>query len=477
MACNIQNEFESIVLGDQRRNERLMKFAARLAQSPSRSIRGACQGWDETMAGYRLVHSEHLDMPKLLEAHRNAVQQRARECSGDLLLVQDTTELDYSTHKALQGSGPISDKSRRGFFLHNRLLIAEEEALVLGVYSAQTWACDDAGHGKGKYRRSRPIEQKESMRWLEGYRDACALAVEFPKRKIIMIGDRECDIYEIYARWQELPKGEKARADFIVRAGRDRALECEGDEALSQEHLFKKLSAAPLLGCFDLEIDRKEQSVKVKGNTRRRVRQSRLAKMEVRACPVRLRPPQRKGIVLPEVEPTAVLVCEKDAPEGQEPVQWLLLSSLPSKDFDQAMRIIRAYTQRWLVEEFHRVLKSGCRIESLTLRESGALLTAVALFMVVAWRILYLRDLSRSCGDDLPGSWFFTEAESRAACLVLKRKTGGKPPTLAELSVMVAKLGGYAARKSDPPPGAQCLWHGLEKLRHYVEMAQALGAL
>ena len=140
------------------------------------------------------------------------------------------------------------------------------------------------------------------------------------------------------------------------------------------------------------------------------------------------------------------------------------------------MRIVRIYTRRWLVEEYHRVLKSGCRIEALTLRESGALLCAVALYMVVAWRILYLRDLSRGSAE-LPGTWFFTPAETRAASLILKRAAGNDPPTLGELTVMVAKIGGYAARKSDPPPGAECLWRGLEKLRCYVEMGQALGAL
>jgi len=464
VACNIQNEFESIALGDRRRDERLLKLAARLAESPRSSVRAACQGWGETVAGYRLLHSEHLDMQKLLGAHRQALMQRGNQCGGDLLLLQDTTELDYSTHKALRGSGPISDQSRRGFFLHNRLLVAEDGALVLGVYSAQTWARLDAEHGKAARCKSLPIEEKESMRWLEGYDDACALAAQLPERKVIMVADRECDIYELYVRWQERPQ-----ADFIVRASRDRAL-------LEEGHLFEKLHAAPLLGGFDLEVKRKDQMVKIKGSRHRRVRESRLARMEVRAMPVHPRPPHRKGIKLPEVELCAVLVAEKNPPEGQEPVEWLLLSTLPARDFAEAMRIVRAYTRRWLVEEFHRVLKSGCRIEALTLRESGALLAAVALYMVVAWRILYLRDLSRGCAE-LPGTQFFTQAETRAACVILRRGAKSDPPALGELTIMVAKIGGYAARKSDPPPGAECLWRGLEKLRCYVEMGQALGAL
>lgn len=465
MACNIQNEFMSIDLGDQRRDKRLLKFAARLAQSPSASVRAACQGWDETMAGYRLLHGACVDMQKILGAHHQATIQRAAQSDGALLLLQDTTELDYTTHKALRGSGPLTEQFRRGFLLHNRLLAAEDEELVLGVCTAQAWARKDAEHGKGALRKSRPIEQKESMRWLEGYEDACALAAQLPGRKIIMVADRECDIFELYVRWQERPE-----ADFVVRAGRDRALVEE------QGHLFEQLRAAPLLGCFGLEITRKRQTIRIKGSSHRRMRESRLAQMEVRAMVVRPRPPYRKEHKLPEVELGAVLVIEKNPPEGQEPIQWLLLTTLPVRDFAQAMRIVRIYTRRWLVEEYHRVLKSGCRIEALALRESGALLAAVALYMVVAWRILYLRDLSRGSAD-APGTWFFTPGEMRAASLILKRAAASDPPTLGELTVMVAKIGGYAARKSDPPPGAECLWRGLEKLRCYVEMGQALGAL
>jgi len=110
----------------------------------------------------------------------------------------------------------------------------------------------------------------------------------------------------------------------------------------------------------------------------------------------------------------AVLVEEIDAPEGQRPIRWVLLSSLPAESFQEAMRIVRGYIRRWLIEDFHRTLKSGCRVEALGLRESGALLAAVALSMVVAWRILYLRDLSRACGE-APASWFFTEGEWRGA--------------------------------------------------------------
>jgi len=260
VACNIQNEFADIRLGDQRRQARLLKLAGRLAESPGGSVRAACQGWDETVAGYRLLHSGHIDMQTLLESHRQGLVRRALQCDGDLLLLQDTTELDYTTHKALQGSGPISDQSRRGFFLHNRLVVTEEEGLALGVASAHAWARKDETHGVSGRRKALPIQEKESMRWLEGYEDACRLAEQLTGSKVIMVADRECDIYELYARWQESP-----RADFIVRARCDRRL-------LDERDLLETLHDAPLLGSFELEIEHRVQWVKVKKSRRRRVR-------------------------------------------------------------------------------------------------------------------------------------------------------------------------------------------------------------
>lgn len=467
MACNIQKELARIELGDQRRNARVGKLVARMAESPEKSLRAACSGWAEAMAGYRLLDNEEIDPQKIIAAHRQATMERANQCQS-LLLVQDTTELDYSTHKALRESGPLSDTSRRGFFLHSHLLIAEEQALVLGVCKTQSWAREDDEHGKSKLRKQLPIEQKETVRWLRGYEDACELAGQLPGRQIIMIADREGDIYELYTRWQELECASAGRADFIVRAD-DRAL-AEGGM------LIKTMASAPLLGSYQVQIDHKEQMVKVKGNRQRRLREGRLATLEVRAARVCLRPPWRLGLKLPKVELTAVLVCEKEPPPGQKPIQWLILSSLEAQTMIQAERIVRAYTLRWLIEVYHHVLKSGCRIEALLLRKGRAILAALALYCVVAWRILYLRDLSRSCGE-LAASCFFSEAEWRSLCLIFKRAPARAPPALRELTLLVAQLGGYAARRNDPDPGAECLWRGMEKLHCYVEMGQALGAL
>lgn len=459
-----------IDLGDQRRDERLLLLAARLAENPTQSVRASCRGEAEIKAGYRLLHNEHLSMAQLLEAHRQAALLRigGLDPGEALLFIQDTTELDFTTHKTLRGAGPLTNISQRGFHLHNHLLASEVGGLAMGLCSAKAWAREDEHHGKAGERRRLPKEQKESFRWLEGYLEACKLAAELAARQVIMIADRECDIYDLYGQWAQFRENQKPCADFIVRALHDRKLSEGG-------LLFEALQGAPVMGAYEVEVDQKRQKIKIKGNTRSHTRQARTAKLQVRSLAVSfIRPELAVGSAA--VKMSAVLVEETNPPEGQLPIRWILLTSLPAGNFQEAMRIVRGYTHRWLIEDFHRTLKSGCRVESVGLRESRALLAVVALYTVVAWRILYLRDISRRC-PQAPASWFFTEGEWRAAALIYKLVPETAPPSLNELAILVARMGGYGARKNDPPPGAECMWRGLEKLRCYVEMGEALGAL
>ena len=185
MPSNIKDEFATIDLGDQRLDERLLRCAGRLAQDPCASLRAACKGEAEVKAGYRLLHNEKVDMEQILAAHRQAGLKRIGGCAQEeaILFIQDTTELDFTNHKALSGSGPLADLSLRGFYLHNHLLVSELGGVVLALCSAKAWARKDEDHGKSKERRHLPMEQKESIRWLEGYEEACKLAGELPPGK------------------------------------------------------------------------------------------------------------------------------------------------------------------------------------------------------------------------------------------------------------------------------------------------------
>lgn len=469
MAVNIQMELARIELGDERRRRRAAKLAGRMAAAPQKSVRAACKGWNEAIAAFRLLHNRTVTPAKILAAHERSTLQRASQCKS-LLVIDDTTELDYTSHKALEGTGPLSTLSRRGFFAHSHLLVAEQEGVALGLCGSRIWARDDAEHGKAKNKKETPFEKKESYRWLEGYLKACTVVENNPQAEVVFTGDRECDIYEIFAEWQRRKEKALPCAEIVVRSGRDRALTDGG-------HLHEKVRQGKVLGSYEIEFSSKMQARKVKGNRHLTHRKGRKAELEVRSARVRLRPPWRKqGEPLPVVELGVIGVFELDPPEGQEPIEWILLTSLPVETFDQAKRGVDIYTQRWLIEEFHRILKSGCRVEQIAFRDSDSLLAAVALYMVIAWRILYLRDYGRAA-PRLCCSMFFTEAEWKAAFIVFRKATGPDPPTLAEMLAMVGKIGGHMGRKTDPPPGPECLWRGLQELRCYVTMGEAAGVL
>lgn len=473
MAANIQKELAGINLGDQRRSQRIRKLAARMAESPSQSLRAACGGWGDAIAAFRLLHNPNVTPDKILDAHLQITRKRTEACDH-VLFIDDTTELDYTSHKALSGVGRLDHSYRQGFYAHNHLLVDEDSGVALGLHGSKIWTRDPQAPKHDN--KDLPFEEKESFRWYEGYLQACDLAAEKTRGTVVYVGDRESDIHELYVEHARRREAGEAVADLVIRTGRDRTLV---DEDVS---LFAHLRNAPELGGLLLEIPTKTRRKKVtipgKGKTSRMVeRAARTAKLTIRAAAVELRGPYRKhGGKLPPVKVNAVLVREENPPEGQEPIEWVLLTTLPVDKLEETWRVIQAYVRRWRIEEFHRILKSGCRVEHIQFREGHALLCAVALYMIVAWRILYLRDFSRAV-PERPCTLFFSEAEWRAACIIKRKPVGTSPPSLQELVELVGEIGGHMGRKKDTPPGAQCLWRGLEKLRHYVEMGQALGAL
>jgi Transposase Tn5 dimerisation domain len=444
-----------------------------MAESPFESLRASCGGWAETMAAYRLLNGEVLTHGKVLEAHESASLQRA-SASRRLLLIDDTTELDFSSHVALKGAGRLGGDKTRGFYLHSHLLVDADSSVVLGLLGAQLWTRGVVRSGKD--RKKRLFEQKESHRWLVGYERACALVEQLSGSEVTFLADREADIYEIFAFWQQRVGAGAKAADFVVRAGRNRALEG------SDEHLMQAARNAPMLGQLPIEL-RAKRNVK-RGVYRSGVkyhqfhdRSQRTTVLEVRVAEVCLRATARTaGKALKPVVLTVVSAIETTCPQGEEPIEWILLTTRKVATLDQARHTIEAYTRRWLIEEFHRVLKSGCRVENLQLRDGRSMQSAIALYMVVAWRILYLRDFGRAA-PELPGALLFSELEWRSLLIVHRKHAGHDPPTVGELMDLLGRLGGHMGRRSDPPPGAECLARGLRKLCHYVEMATALDAL
>lgn len=468
----ISEEFNGCALGDKRLVKRLKIILQRMWQSPLASITAACRGFAEVMAASRFFNNEQVSQEQLLAPHREATVLRVAQ-HRQVLYVQDTTELDFTAKKKLQGTGPLSELKRRGFFAHNELVISPEK-LALGLWHTSIQARKDQEYGKAHKRKQKPIEQKESYRWLEGYRRACELAQLVAKSQVIVCADCEADIYEIFAEHQSrLARGESA-ADWLIRAKEDRCLALPQNEEQTEQPVGLKIRAqleqSPVLGTIRFEVPAKEQIKKIKGGhgTRKLLRSKRLVTQQIRAIQVTLRPPYRKGTKLAPVTIWIVQAQEIDAPPDQEPIHWILLTNLECQDFDQAQQVLALYLCRWQIEVFHRVLKSGCRVEELQLRTAEPIQLAVVLYMILAWRVLYVMHLGREC-PELPCSLVFEEAEWHSAWVIIK---GGRPPkeapSLNQMVRMVASFGGFLGRNSDGHPGPKSLWTGLCRVQDFA---------
>jgi hypothetical protein len=304
---------------------------------------------------------------------------------------------------------------------------------------------------KGHKNKHTPIEAKESMRWLTGLRKARDVAERLPGVRCVSVGDSEADIYELFAE----PRGP---LHVLIRACQDRALqEAEG------ELLRVKVMTAPALYTADLSIRGRKAKTAVEDRGRRGNRDNRKALVEVRAATVTLRPPWRFDRVLPGATVNVVLVREPNPPPGESPVEWMLVTTLPIDTPDRVRTIVEYYCVRWWIEVFFRTLKSGCRVEARRFEKIDRLLPCLGLFLIVAWRTLFVCRLGREC-PDLDCEAIFEPSEWKAVWMAVHKKNPPKKvPRLAAMVYLIAGLGGYVERPNSEP-GAQTVWIGLQRM-------------
>lgn len=434
--------------GDARLDKRMAKLLERLASRPTVSIPAACQGWDETQAAYRFLSNAAVTPDAILAPHRDATLKRIAQ-EPVVLLIQDTTELDYSAKKDLiEGLGPLNDERRVGLFAHPSLAVTPA-GLCLGLIHNSFWTRDDLD--QGALRKQKAIEDKESIYWLEGYRQACAVARVAPQTTVVSISDRDGDIFECFA--EALPDASGRKAEWLIRAKHNRSVQVAGETG----RLWDQVGAAPVLGEVTVEVPRSPK------------RAARQAKLRLQALTIQPRRPYRPGGRLPEVTFQAVLAREIDPPPGEEAIEWLLLTSLAASTFAEACRVLEYYVLRWTIEVFFRVLKTGCKVETRQLQTLKRLEACLALYLIVAWRVLYVTWMGRTY-PNLTCDVIFTEAEWKAVWRIVKKAPLPEgPPTLGEFIRLVASLGGHLGRKGDGDPGTQTVWIGLQRMHDFAQ--------
>ena len=448
-----EEEFGACALGDARLQARLLSLARDFYAKPTASLPQACASRAKTKAAYRFLDHEHTTMDTLLQPHYRSTQERMRG-QAVVLAVQDTTSLNYTTHKAMTGLGPIGTTvtGPQGLELHSTLSF-DVQGLPLGFIDAQCWARDPAEFGKKALRHKLPIEQKESHKWLKSYQAAAAAQAHCPNTLVVSVGDREADIYELFEMAAKHPAGPK----LLVRARHDRLLE---DEELK---LWPTMLARAVDAVHTLRVPRQGS------------RMQRQAQLAIRYAPVALKAP--KGRKAPAITAWAVLVQEQDAPVGVKPLEWMLLTTVEVSSARQAVQRLAWYTHRWGIEVMHKTLKSGCGIEQRQLGQAERLQACLAIDLVVAWRIHRLTKLARDI-PDAPCTVYFDDADWQALT-VFETHQAARPeqiPTLREMTRRVATLGGFLGRKGDGDPGTQTLWIGLQRLDDIVTTWSAIMA-
>jgi hypothetical protein len=487
-------ETETADLGDARLTRRFGNLLEMLLRKPMDSIPGVSKSWGETKAAYRFFDNNAVTMEKILQPHKDATIERMRK-EAVVLLPQDTTQLDYTSKPQTTGLGKLHYENQQGMHLHPTIAVTPER-VCLGVVDAQivirkeikkkfhppAWtliiflACGEnwsllslgmaylenlAKKWKVQREEALPIEDKESMRWLKGYRVAQELAEQLPETTMVSISDREGDIYEIFVEASEEKNG--GNAEYLIRCNQNRCLPTKDDKN-KHEKLWNKIEESPVFGIVEFDLPR------APGRKARRVTQ------EIRAMSLSLNPPFRKDEKLPIVKINVVLATEINTSKGVKPLKWLLLTSLPIETQEQVMRVIEWYLCRWQVEVFFKILKSGCEVEELQLQTLDRLKPCLALYMIITWRILYMTMLGRQ-NADMPCNMVFEDEEWHAVYIVINKRPPPKvPPSLNQMLRMVASLGGFLNRKGDGAPGPQTIWVGLQRTRDFIIGMEALDA-
>lgn len=447
-------ELKNTELGDRRRTERLVKIVEDLIAQPNASVPQASRDNAALQGLYDFWSNRRISADAILSGHRMRTVARCLE-HATVLAIQDTTELDFSTHRQTRGLGPISNPDATGLKAHITLC-SSDSGVPLGVLHETVWAREKTRRGAGYRDRKAAIEAKESYRWLE-HQDVSQQLIPATV-ELITITDREGDIYDLFSQ----PR--RAKSEFLIRAAQNRNTK---KDAYSEEAkpLFEAIRHQPCAGYQTLELQR---------TPRRKPRQ---ATLSVRYATLWLQPPQNhpQAATLSAIAVQVVLAEEEQPPAGEKAISWLLLTTLPVNRFEDACRCLMRYSRRWLIERYNYVLQSGCRLEALQLETAERLERAFATYSIVAWRLLWLTYEARVHPDDSVET-VLEEHEWQALYGTIHQTTEvpPDPPSRGQCVRWIAELGGFLGRKGDGDPGVKTLWRGLQRLTDIAATWQLL---
>lgn len=478
-----QETFGSVDTGDKRRNRRLVQLASQLAEDPEGSLPQQTGGsWAELKAAYRLLRADGVTHQAISEPVWQQTRRQLDDAPGVVLLVHDDTELDYGYAPAIQGVGPIGNGSHQGLLVHSVLAVVPHEthAQVMGLMAQEPWVRHPAprhADGSKPSSRKRRQRERESQVWERSVRQIGAPPAS---QMWLHVGDRYADI------WTFLHTCRQQGTQFVVRAAQNRCVsedatasappvdhlldrargweaQAEGEIEVPSEHERRARRAQVRLSWGAMSLPPKDSS----GRVRRGARPVRVWVVRVwEPDPPSKQEAQREYIpVVKHGHGRRRATAESATTETVEPLEWILLSSVPVESAAQAWQVIHWYRKRWLMEDFHRGLKSGCRIEQRHLQEERSLENLLALLSPIAVRLLQWRTLSHEQPAQPASAWVSAE---EVQVIAAQEQVPEASLTSEHFMRGVARLGGFLGRTSDGTPGWQTLWHGWHRLHWMV---------
>ena len=455
LQCNeewIEGQFGQCELGNSLRTKRLGRVASAMLSCPEKSLPEQNTGWADLKAAYRLFSNERVTLDAIAEQH----WKQTRETKpGRYLMISDTSDIDHSSRPETTGLGMLGNGNSRGMQLHSCLVYNCDEKLIEGVAGALVHYRSLAK--KSETRMQRLSRGRESEIWGNLVKKVGSAPKE---SQWIHVFDRGGDNFEAMCHIRQ------TKCDWIIRAAKlqRKVITTSGEKM----QLKKALGLAKLLGSYELSL-RSRRGVK-----------ARTAKINVSVVKVTLPRPRIcskwvKQCEIHELELNVVIVEEKSTRKGVTPIRWILFTSLPVKSFDDAWKVIEDYENRWLIEEYHKVIKTACSLEMHALRTADRLEALIGLISVIGTRLFQLKLVGRSqkkakSRTHVPSAWLQTLQLVRP-----ELKVAGL--TVYEFFRELAKLGGFLARKGDGEPGWQTVWRGYHKLQTLLDAMRLTGAI
>jgi len=447
-----QLNFAGCDLGDKRRTKRLVQVAEQIGSNPSASLPNQIEHWGDLKAAYRLFDCEEVTFEAIAGPHWQLTKQAA---SGRCLVIGDTTEFNFGKHREIADIGPTGNGSGQGFLLHNALLVSADSQEILGV-AGQTIHYRKKKKSKKRENSAQMLKRdRESEMW-----GTVIDQIGKPQNDVeyVHVFDRGADNFEVYCRLLQND------GQWVIRASKmNRTVLTDAGQQMPLKEYLPQLKT---WGHYTLSLRARPGQA------------AREAQIEVRVGRINIPRPRHvspwvRSLKQPPIAMNVIEVVEVDVPPGVTPIRWVLFTSLPIETFADVWAAIGYYEMRWLVEEYHKALKTGCATESRQLKAADRLEAFVGLTSVVAIRLLQLKSLART-NPEVPAQRVVPRIWLEMLKLARPRLNRVHDLTVGQFYREVAKLGGFLGRKSDGEPGWITIWRGWEKLNTYVFVASKL---